>query len=396
MQPDTWRVLRRWLVAGLAAFLVGYSVVPSVPFVPPVREVPTYVTMQNRVDVDVDALVRAETIAALTLEQKIALLFVISCPGTDPAGIAACVNQFGAGGVILMGGNVSSTEQLAAVRAAMPSAVLGDERFGRFIAIDQEGGVVSRMWWDNLPAGYELANDVADASAVAFGERSTLLEAARVSVNFGIVADVPSGSGSFMWARALGQTATDAADRVAAAVTGERVASTLKHWPGHGAAEGDSHITLPTSPIDKATWQATHALPFVSGVAAGAELVMSAHVLFPAIAPEPASLSPEWYRILREEVGFTGVAITDDLLMLQDHDSGAYEDATENASRALAAGADVLLMLIGGNPASAGVDMAEMHAAIAAKVRAGEIPESRVNEALDRLLKLLQEIQRAE
>src|SRR5690606_27031445 len=133
--------------------------------------------------------------------------------------------------------------------------------------------------------------------------------------------------------------------RVAEAVAGERgiVLSTLKHFPGHGGAPGDSHRLIPMTDMSVDAWRANEAPPFQAGIDAGAELVMMGHLRYTAVDDAPASLSPAWYRILRDELGFTGVAVTDDLTMLEASGDPAYADPTANGVAALAAGADLLL-----------------------------------------------------
>src|SRR5690606_5636003 len=138
-------------------------------------------------------------------------------------------------------------------------------------------------------------------------------------VNFGIVADVTADRGSFIFDRVLGTGVASAAPRVAAAVAGEQgvVGSTLKHFPGHGAVAGDSHVSVPTTGMSYDEWRATQAPPFEAGIDAGAEFVMLGHLRYTAIDAVPASLSAEWNRILRNELGFDGVIVTDDMSMLE-------------------------------------------------------------------------------
>ncbi len=287
----------------------------------------------------------------MTVAEQAALVVMGTAPGTDAAALAGYVSA-GPDGLILMGGNVPATpDELRSltdtVHAASAQAL---------IAIDQEGGDVRRMLWDELPSSYELKTAAPAETQAAFAARAGLLEAAGVDINFGIVADVPRTQDSFIFGRSYGTDPQAVADRVAAAAAGERgvVASTLKHFPGHGAAEGDSHSAIPTSVQTFAEWRAFDAIPFEAGIDAGAELVMTGHLRFPSIAAEPASLSPEWYRILREDLGFEGVAVTDDLGMLSSSGEAAYADPVANAVAAIAAGADLVLMVAGSTPETAG------------------------------------------
>jgi beta-N-acetylhexosaminidase len=128
-------------------------------------------------------------------------------------------------------------------------------------------------------------------------------------------------------------------------------------------------------------WRATQAPPFRAGIDAGAELVMMGHLRYTAVDAAPASLSAAWYGILRDEFGFDGVAVTDDLSMLQASGDPALADPTVNGVTALAAGADLLLYV---GP----VDTNALAARIADAVASGEIPAPRLADAARRVLEL--------
>lgn len=287
----------------------------------------------------------------MTVTEQAAMVVMGAAPGTDAAALADYVST-GPDGMILMGGNIpGAADELRSLTDAIHAASAQG-----LIAIDQEGGDVRRIPWDELPSSYDLKTAAPAEAQAAFAARAGLLAAAGVDINFGIVADVPRTQDSFIFGRSYGTDPQAVADRVAAAVAGERdvVASTLKHFPGHGAAEGDSHSAIPVSAQTLAEWQAFDAIPFEAGIDAGAELVMLGHLRFPSIAPEPASLSPDWYRILREDLGFEGVAVTDDLGMLGSSGEAAYADPVSNSVAAIAAGADLVLIIAGSTPETAG------------------------------------------
>ncbi|MET1016599.1 MAG: glycoside hydrolase family 3 N-terminal domain-containing protein, partial [Leifsonia flava] len=193
---------------------------------------------------------------------------------------------------------------------------------------------------------------------------------------------------SFIYRRALGTTPEAAGERVAAAVAGEKqaVLSTLKHFPGHGAAPGDSHTSVPTTAMSLDEWKKTDAIPFEKGIAAGAPIVMFGHLDYSAVDPQPASLSATWHEILRDTLGFDGITITDDMLMLRNTGLPEYQDPSENAIRALAAGNTMVLFVLGSSPAVDGVDPAKLVADIGAAVDAGRITEQQID---DDALKLL-------
>lgn len=293
----------------------------------------------------------AERVAEMPLREQAALVVMGYADGTDPAALAAYVSG-GPRGLILMGNNIpASPEQLRALTDAVHA-----ESPDALIATDEEGGDVARLPWDDLPSARTLKNEDPAAAQAAFAARAQLLDQGGIDINFGVVADVPRSDGSFIYGRSYGTDPQAVAERVAAVVTGEKgqVATTLKHFPGHGAAEGDSHHAIPTTDLNLDEWRAFDALPFQAGIDAGAELVMMGHLRFTALSELPATLSPEWYSILRDELGFAGVAVTDDLGMLLSSGDPAYADPVANAVMAVDAGADLVLTIAGSTPETAG------------------------------------------
>src|SRR5690606_27917271 len=160
---------------------------------------------------------------------------------TDGARLRQLMTDAALGGFILMGPNVPGTP---AALASLTAALTLDEALPPLIAIDEEGGYVKRLPWDSFPGANTLRFGSASHVQAAFAGRAGLLRDAGVNVNFGVVADVTGDRRSFIYGRSLGDSGPSAAPRVAAAVEGERgvVSSTLKHFPGHGAAPGDSHF----------------------------------------------------------------------------------------------------------------------------------------------------------
>lgn len=326
-------------------------------------------------------------LAAMTLTEKVASLLMLHQPGTDAAALRSFASVNGLGGLILMGDNVpASPEEMR----AMTDALSPDPDLPLLIGIDQEGGEVSRLPADLAPGAARLQTLPVQATEEAFRSRSALLRSVGVSVNFGIVADVTADPGSFLAGRVLGTDPASASARVAAAVAGERgqVLSTLKHFPGHGAAPGDSHRSIPTTPLGHQDWLTREAPPFQAGIDAGAELVMFGHLAYPSVDPKPASLSPAWHEILRTELGFDGVTITDDLLMLQDSGLPEYADPAENGIAALAAGNTMLLYVLPANPARYGTDVTDLIGRIVAAVDAGRLTPAQIDDAAHKLLVL--------
>ncbi len=327
----------------------------------------------------------------MTLTEKIASLLMLHQPGTDAARLGSFAADNGLGGLILMGDNVpGAPEDLGAMTAELSV----DAALPLVIGIDQEGGEVSRLTNDPAPGAEVLRAQPVQATEDAFRSRGALLQSEGVSVNFGIVADVTNDPGSFLYGRVLGSDPAAASLRVTAAVDGERgrVLSTLKHFPGHGAAPGDSHRSIPSTSLGYQDWLTDVAPPFQAGIAAGAEMVMFGHLAFPAVDARPASLSPAWHTILRDTLGFTGIAITDDMLMLQGTGLPEYADPTENAIRALAAGNTMLLYVLPENPGRVGIEVPALVAGIAAAVESGRIDRALIDDDASRLLLLRRQL----
>jgi beta-N-acetylhexosaminidase len=329
-------------------------------------------------EVDPTARYVEARLEAMTLEQRIASLFMVHVAGHDPVPIRQVIDAWGVAGVILMGDNVVSVEQVAALTAGLST----DPGLPVLTGIDQEGGTVRRLP-DSGPGAAALRVGDPSATRAAFTDRGALVSAAGVTMNFGIVADVTADRRSFIFARTYGPDPGAAGSHVAAAVAGERgqVLSTLKHFPGHGAAPGDSHSSVPTTEMGLDEWRATQAPPFAAGIDAGAELVMLGHLRYAAVDSAPASLSATWVDILRDELGFDGLIVTDDMVMLQNSSEPAYADPASNAVASIGAGATLLLYV---GP----VDVPAVGGAIAAAVRDGRIPADTIDDAARRLLEL--------
>jgi beta-N-acetylhexosaminidase len=369
-------VTRRRVVAVLVvtlALLAGCTAAPPAPK-------PTSAATPAAPPVDPVQQYADDRLSVMTLDEKIRSMLMIQVPGLDASYLGAVAEAEGLGGLILMGGNVPDPP---GALATMTDVMEGEDGLPILIGMDQEGGVVRRVFTDTSASAIDLRYLAPASARDAFHDRSELLESLGVTVNFGIVADVAADPASFIFERSFGGTATDAAARVAAAVAGEHgtVLSTLKHFPGHGVSPGDSHSSVPTTTMGMEEWWANHAPPFKAGIEAGAEFVMMGHLQFDSVDPQPASLSAGWVGILRTELGFDGIIITDDLSMLQASGRPDLADPLNNAVRAVAAG-NTMLLYVGP------VDVGAVVTAIRTAVLDGRIDESVINDAARRLLVL--------
>lgn len=281
----------------------------------------------------------------MNLRDKVASLFIFHTPGTDARHMTAYVQQHKPGGMIFMGDNIPDNPEAI---SALTQATTLNNKIPQFTAIDEEGGTVKRLADDTYPSAEALRNEPPAATKEAFGARSQLLKQHGFNLNFGIVADVTNDQTSFIYPRVLGTTTEAASERVRAGVEGSAgiTLSTLKHFPGHGETVTDSHTSIPTASTTIDDWRARVALPFRAGVDAGADMVMTGHLRYNHIDPQPASLSKKWHDILRNELKFEGIIITDDMLMLQQSGEAGFKDPVKNAVSALTAGSDMLLYVI--------------------------------------------------
>lgn len=221
------------------------------------------------------------------------------------------------GGIILMGYNVESQEQVTKLISELREKV--DPNI--LIGIDQEGGTVVRIGWDEYAeiSARELGekNDPSKAQEIA-ESRGELLKELGVDITFGPVADIGYTKSDFIYDRSFGSTPEVVAKFVRATQIGYNEAGIInspKHFPGHGRTSVDSHTSLPTINLSKTVLQNEEWVPFKAAIEEGVKMIMLAHVINPNISDRPASIDPIYRDILEEELGFTGVIITDDLNM---------------------------------------------------------------------------------
>ncbi len=302
----------------------------------------------------------------------------------DRAGEAPleALRAFGPGAIVLFERNIGPPGQLR----ELIGELRGLTALPALIAVDQEGGRVARIGppLTQLPSAMAVgaAQDV-DACERLGTLLGRDLADLGVSVDFAPVADCAlDPRNTVIGTRAYGSDPLLVGRFAAAFARGLEtggVAATLKHFPGHGSTAVDSHRALPRVDRDAAAFRAGDLVPFAAAISGGAaQLVMVAHVVVAAFdAERPASLSPRiLHGLLRDELGFDGVAVTDCLQM----DAIARRPGTvAGAVAALAAGAD--LVLVSHSLALAG----EAAAAIAAAVDAGAIPRARLLEAAGRV-----------
>ena len=326
-------------------------------------------------------------LADMTVEEKVGQLFFVRCPEEAGAEKAA---QYHLGGYILFGrdfrdsaGSWLTEDQVTATIAGYQAAARADTGIPLLIGVDEEGGTVVRasanpnlfphrcLSPQDLYAQGGMEAVLSDAAA----KNATLLQLG-INVNFAPVADVSTDPGDFIYDRAFGQDAQATADYVAAVVEamGETgIGTVLKHFPGYGN-NVDTHTGIAVDQRPYETFLDADFLPFSAGIAAGADSVLVSHNIVTAMDDTlPASLSPEVHRIAREELGFAGVLLTDDLAM------DAVRSYAEDGSVAV-------LAVLAGNDMIVTTDFEEQIPLVVQAVEDGTIPESQIDQSVLRVL----------
>ncbi|MGI6542757.1 MAG: beta-N-acetylhexosaminidase [Limnochordia bacterium] len=343
--------------------------------------------------IDIDVLMRR-----MTLEQKIGQMVLAGFPGYEAgAEVKTLVEQYHLGGVILMTRNIRDAEQVTRLTQKL-QMLAGRNGAGipLFIAVDQEGGYVARIRFDrrypgNMALGAARSPDLTRRVAEAMGRE---MRAAGINMNFAPVVDVNSNPNNpVIGVRSFGEQPRLVAELGAAYVAGLHdagVVATTKHFPGHGDTAQDSHIALPTVPHERQRLEQVELYPFREVIAAGTDAIMTAHVTFPAIEPTaglPATLSDKVLtNLLRQELGFSGLVITDAMEMKAIVNNFGVGEA---AVKAVQAGADIVLV---GWPDDWRMAV-QVFEALTQAARQGMISPERIDTSLRRILEVKQRFQ---
>jgi beta-N-acetylhexosaminidase len=340
------------------------------------------------------------TLASMTSEEKVGQLFIADLVAVysnrqSPNFRLAeeFVQRYHVGGFVLAGGTVSDI-------ALMTNSLQRDSKIPLIINADLEGG----LWFNHpyiwqrgraaelprfvggggtpLPSCMAIGATGNPRFAYEFG-KITAQEARAVGIQWtnSPVSDVNSNPHNpIINTRSFGENPADVARMVEAYVKGaqdQRVIATLKHFPGHGDTEEDTHMKLPTLPFDRARLDSVEFVPFKAGIAAGAKAVMTAHIALPAIDPQkrPSTLSPVIITdLLRGKLGFDGIVVTDGMTMqgVTDHYSAA-----EAAVQSIEAGVDAVLV-----PA----DFEKAYEGVLAALKSGRLSQDRIDQSVRKIL----------
>jgi len=329
-----------------------------------------------------------EQIAQMTLDEKIGQLMMV---GVDGEAISTemedLIQKEKVGGIILLPKNISSAEQTVRLLNDIKKAN-GANEIPLFLSVDEEGGTISRLpsEFKGLPTTREIGSMNDPGFSYEVGQfLGKQVKSFGYNMNMAPVLDVDSNPDNpVIGDRSFSSEAEIVANLGVATMKGiqeEKVIPVVKHFPGHGDTSVDSHLALPILDADMERLNSLELIPFKKAIKEGADAVMTAHILFPKIdSSHPATLSKKVVTgILREELGFEGVIITDDLTM------GAIRtsySAGQAAVRAFLAGHDILLICH---------EYDNYYMAIQAMkeaVTSGKISEEQVDESVYRILSL--------
>ena len=311
-------------------------------------------------------------------------------PGFEGTTVPGWVRRWlaeGLGGVALFARNVETPAQLAALTAQLRA-----ERPDVIVAIDEEAGDVTRLesrHGSSRPGNLGLgAIDDAELTRAVARDLGLELAHAGITLDYAPDTDVNSNPDNpIIGVRAFGAEPGLVARHGAAWIGGLQesgVAACAKHFPGHGDTAVDSHHAVPLIARSRQRLAEVELVPFKAAIAAGVQSIMTGHLLVPAYDPElPATLSRRILTgLLREELGFQGLIVTDGIEMQGVRRAYGLEGATV---RALAAGADAIC--VGGDHADEHTAV-RLRAAIIAAVRSGELSEERLHDAAARVRRL--------
>lgn len=336
-----------------------------------------------------DEMINEAVINVMPLEDKVAGLFIVtpeSITNVSAAvmageGTQKALSQYAVGGLIYFEKNILSEDQFR----EMISNTQLYTRYPLFLAVDEEGGRVSRLSNQGIGTKVDAAAvigqngaDQAYQTGVTMGSN---LSGIGLNLNLAPVADIRIGENSYMGDRTYGTDPQAVGPVVAGVVQGiqsQGVSACLKHFPGMGSTVQDPHNEIAGTDRTEAQFRAEEFPVFQTGIDSGVKMVMISNISAPALSGDdlPCVFSEAVIGILRNEMGFEGVVISDAMNMSAVSD---YYDSAEAAIMAIKAGCDMILMP---------EDFAEAYNGVLEAVRNGTISEERINDSLRRIYRI--------
>lgn len=320
-------------------------------------------------------------LSGMTLDEKVGQMFMGCFYSKEPS--PKIIEKYHLGSVLLFGETFkTNTKKSLRKKLALLSAA---SEYTPIVAVDEEGGSVVRVSGNAafrkkpFKSPRELFKKGGlNAVLQDTHEKNALLTSVGIHLNLAPVCDISKDPDDFMYDRSLGQDAKTTAEyaaRITQACLEDHMACALKHFPGYGNS-ADTHKGLAMDKRSLSIIKKNDLLPFKAGIESGAPMVLVSHNIVTAIDDRrPSSMSPASHRILRDELKFRGVIITDDLSM------GAisnYMSSEDTAVNAVMAGNDMLCT----------GDYKKQYSAILKAIKDGIIPESRIDSSVRRIIRL--------
>lgn len=319
-----------------------------------------------------------QTLDDMTVEEKVGQILFVRC--VEPELIDGLMAKKPAG-ILMFGRDFDGLTREEVVDKI--KGFQSKSKIPLIIGVDEEGGTVVRVSANpNLsPVKFKSPQQIYNEGGMEAvtdnaKEKSELLMSLGINMNLAPVADVSTDPDTYIYSRSFGKSYEETADFISQTVTAMNnvgIWSVLKHFPGYGEVEGDSHVGTVYNEKSADEIRNSDFLPFKAGIDAGASCVLVSHNIVSGLDNEnPASLSPAIHEILRGELGFDGVIMTDDIAM------GAVADMEDVYVKAVNAGNDLLIT----------TDYETAYEQILSAVKKGEISEETINNAVAHVLKL--------
>lgn len=329
----------------------------------------------------------SEVIENMSVEEKIGQMIFSSISGTElGAEEEKLIHQYKVGGIIVNKKNITSPSQMVAYMNSLKEE--NKNNVPLFFGIDQEGGRIAKLPGDlrAIPSHFEIGKQNDPSFAFEIGTvLGKLVSSFGFNVNFAPVLDINSNpENPVIGDRSFGinpDVVSKLGIQMMKGIQGENIIPAIKHFPGHGDTSVDSHDELPVVQKTMPELEQMELIPFKQAIAEGADMVMIAHILLPSIDLEfPSSMSEAIITdLLREKIGFDGVVITDDMTMEAITNSF---DIGKASVMSVKAGADIVMV------AHEFENVVKAITALTTAVENGEITEERIDQSVERILKL--------
>lgn len=318
-------------------------------------------------------------VKSMTVEELVGQMFLARHPWS---GAVSDIQSYRLGGYILFAKDFEY-ETPDSIRAKL-SSYQSASKIPMLFAVDEEGGTVTRVSRHTAfrSSPFPSPRDIYNTGGITSiqqteREKARLLRSIGLNVNVAPVCDITTDPDAFMYRRSLGQSPEVTADFVRVAVTvssSEKVGAVLKHFPGYGN-NTDTHVGIAIDNRSKSELMSRDLVPFQAGINSGADAILVSHTIITAIDSErPATLSAPVHELLRKEMGFSGVIVTDDLSM-------------QAITKAYGAGEAAVMAVNAGNDLLCCTDYAVQYNAVLSAVKNGQIPLKTVKDSVLRILR---------